>query len=480
MSSRDNSVKVAFDDSLYSLIKETLERYAMDTMLSKGVLVGLSGGADSVMLLTYLVEYKRREALDFKIAACHVNHLIRGDEALRDMEFSESFAKSLQVEFIPVTVDVPQYAKDHKLGIEEAARKIRYAEFDKIISSRNDLSCVALAHNASDNLETVIFNMMRGAGISGISGIPPVRDNIVRPLIRISKKDILEFLDYHGINYVTDSTNFEIDYSRNYIRHEIVPRLFKLSPDPESSVSRLTESLYFDNAFITLLAENTYKSLKTRESFDISALRELDYPILTRIISFLVSEYVGSKPSMQLVKDIISCLSSDNFLYSIGRGYSILCELGKISVVRDSAMQCDGKTYPLCEGLNELPDYDALIVIGDKKQNISSNIYNFSIHVDVPFDIINNGLCFRFRREGDSYRYGGITHKLKKVFNDRAIPPSVRDRIPIICDNYGILWVPGLPLREGVNLNKTKTVRITLFYSTDNKKNRRIYTANRE
>lgn len=475
---QDKSVSALFDGEIYESIKSTMVRYGMDKKMAEGVLVGLSGGADSVMLLLFCLEYRRKEALDFNIAACHVNHLIRGDEAYRDLEFSTGLARELGVELIPVTVDVPAYARENKLGIEEAARNVRYNAFNEILSGRNDLSCIALAHNASDNLETVIFNMMRGAGLAGACGIVPTRDNIIRPLIRISKAVILSLLDSHGVKYVTDSTNSETDYSRNYIRHEIAPRLLQLNSEPENAINRLTESLLEDNIYLSDRSNEILLSIKDKNSFDIKLLRELEYPILTRVLSLLITEYTSEKPSMQLITDIVGCLRSDNFSYSVGKGYSLICELGKLRVECNADNAPDGNVYLLKLGENIIPGYDATVVIDSKKQNISPNVYNFSIHVDCPSDIINDGLCLRFKRDGDAYKYGGITHKLKKVFNDRSIPPSVRNRIPVICDSQGILWVPGLPLRDGVKKDKIDTVRITIFYSTDNNKNRRIYTAN--
>ncbi len=475
---QDKSVSALFDGEIYESIKSTMVRYGMDKKMAEGVLVGLSRAPDSVMLLLFCLEYRKREALEFKIAACHVNHLIRGEEAYRDLAFSEKLAYSLGIELIPVTVDVPAFARENKLGIEEAARNVRYNAFREILSGRNDLSSIALAHNASDNLETVIFNMMRGAGLAGACGIVPVRDNIIRPLIRISKSDIVTRLDLFGISYVTDTTNAETDYSRNYIRHEIVPRLLHLNPKPEQAISRLTESLYEDNIYLSNKSEEIFLRVKDKKSINVSVLRELEYPILIRVLSLLLREFTSEKPSMQLLSDIVCCLRSDNFSYSVGRGYRVLCELGNLRIVCDGENEVDNTIYSLKFGENIIPGYNAIVVIDSKKQNISPNVYNFSIHIDCPFDIINGGLYLRFKRDGDAYKYGGITHKLKKVFNDRSIPPSVRNRIPVICDNEGILWVPGLPLRDGVKKDKINTVRITIFYSTDNNKNRRIYTAN--
>ena len=170
---------------------KTLRQNNMEELISGGVLVGLSGGADSCMLLYFLLEYRRRCGGDFSIVAAHLNHMIRGEEADRDEAFCHSLCNSLGVELIAIKFDVPAYALDNSLGIEEAARNVRYSHFEKIISSRNDLGCIAVAHNLSDSAETVLFNILRGCGTRGAGGIRPVRDNIVRPLINLSKSDIL-------------------------------------------------------------------------------------------------------------------------------------------------------------------------------------------------------------------------------------------------------------------------------------------------
>ena len=157
-------------EELYQKAKSTIDKFSMREEISKGVLVGFSGGPDSIFLLEFLLELRKREELDFKILAVHINHLIRGDEAFHDEEFSREYALLKGVEFQAVRLDVPSFAKQEHQSLEEAARNLRYATFMDIIQGRNDISTIAIAHNASDNFETVLFNMMRGAGARGLSG----------------------------------------------------------------------------------------------------------------------------------------------------------------------------------------------------------------------------------------------------------------------------------------------------------------------
>ena len=264
---------------VYNAALSVIDSYGMAEKLKEGTLVGLSGGADSVMLLLVLLEYRRRVS-DFQILAIHVNHMIRGEEAERDERFSEELCKSLGVEYESVRIDVPRLAQAQKTGLEEAARKARYSAFEKIISVREDIQTVAVAHNATDNLETVIFNMMRGTGLLGVCGISPVRDNVVRPLITSPKSDIVLALQSVGIEYVVDSTNLETEYSRNYIRHKIIPALSKLNSSPESMATRLSENLRADEIFISKIANTFIMENRKDGAIDVNLLRQLDKAVL--------------------------------------------------------------------------------------------------------------------------------------------------------------------------------------------------------
>ena len=167
-----------------------------------------------------------------------------------DEDFARNFASELGIEVISRKIDVPAEAKVRKMGIEECARKMRYLEFDKIISGRNDIGCIAVAHNADDNVETVLLNILRGSGTRGAAGIPPVRDNIVRPLIKVTKSEIIEALELCEIPYVIDATNFDNDYKRNYVRNEISPKLSEISSNFATMIGRMSDNLRSDDEFI--------------------------------------------------------------------------------------------------------------------------------------------------------------------------------------------------------------------------------------
>ena len=189
---------------IYSGALSAISDFSMKPLIKGGTVLGFSGGADSVMLLLFLIKY-RSEIGDFPIVAVHINHGIRGKEADEDEEFSRCLCQALNIPFVSRSYDVPKIAAERGIGLEEAARDLRYAAFREILHEKNYTS-ICVAHNATDNLETIILNMMRGSGTHGLSGISPVRDSILRPLIYSSKSLISSALTEAGISYKIDSS----------------------------------------------------------------------------------------------------------------------------------------------------------------------------------------------------------------------------------------------------------------------------------
>lgn len=444
-------------ESVFASIEKAVSEHNMLEKLMGGVLVGLSGGADSVMLLLYLAELRKKHG-SFQILAVHINHMIRGDEADRDAEFSKELSAKLGIPFICSKIDVPKIASKSGLSLEEAARNVRYSEFQRIIEGRNDISCIALAHNATDNIETALFNMIRGAGTKGASGIPPVRDNIVRPLIYASKKDIVSALESSQIVYMTDSTNAEDDYSRNYVRNNILPHLYHLASDPERSFLRLSKNLRADEEYISDQAEAILHGRKTIKN---SELLSMHRSLLFRVLSKMASEYSITLEHSH-VEAIVSCLGKENFEVSLPNQVRFVSERG-VSYITNAPKEDIKYLFYINEGENHIPEYNSAIYITDEKVNKNFlNVYKKSIQADLSSAIICGRLFVRPKQDGDSVFYGGMTHKLKKLFNDRKIPLSERQLIPILCDDNGVVWVPGFGVRDDKNDNSSGKVYVTL------------------
>ncbi len=468
----DNKLKALFSSEdflkLYSEFDKFVACNSMDEAFKDGVLLGLSGGADSVMLL-YLLLYHRKIKFDFKICCVHVNHKIRGDEADRDELFSERLCDSLKVEFLSFEYDIPSIAKSKGLGLEEAAREVRYSCFNEIISSRSDLGVVATAHNSEDNMETVLLNILRGSGTKGGCGIPSSRGNILRPMLCISKADILKLFNKLSVDYVTDSTNLSVDYSRNYIRNEIAPRLLKLNERPWDMFMRFSSNLKFDEEYIAMKAD---EFIASRSEIPVSELRGLHKSVLLRVLSKLLSVSL----SESLFSDISTLLSKNDFAYSVKKDVIFTSERGICRVEREPK-QKEYYCFKISYGINEIPKYFSDFIISDKKENNSSNIYSFSIQTPLSSAIIVGDLYLRPKKDADSVFYGGMTRKVKKLFSDRKIPKSLRDKIPLLCDEKGIVWIPGFGVRDdgGKEIN-TKVIFASLNIK-DSREKDRFYSA---
>ena len=225
------------------------------------VTVGLSGGADSVCLLIALKKMER--LLKIKLNAVHINHCLRGEEALRDEEFCRKLCAENEVSFEAVRVDVKGYAEEHRLSTEEAGRILRY---EILLSKTPEGGLVATAHHADDQAETVLLNILRGGGLRGLSGILYRRDNIIRPLLDLGKEEILDYAKDKGIDFVTDSTNLENDYTRNRLRNEIIPLLKRdVNEGSALHLKELAVAASEADAFIRGLAE---RAVSDNVSFD--------------------------------------------------------------------------------------------------------------------------------------------------------------------------------------------------------------------
>ena len=461
---KDNQLSSCMDEA-YGEFLLSIREHDMEKRISEGILLGLSGGADSMLLLHLLLRYRKEK--EFPLLAVHIHHGIRGKSADRDADFCEQACKALGVAFVCKRFDVPSYAKEKRMGIEEAARSLRYSCFDDIIRGRNDVATIALAHNATDNLETVIFHLMRGCGSGGLGGIAPVRDNVIRPLITLTKAQICDALSEAEIDYVSDETNSDTQYTRNYIRHEILPKLYRLSPSPEVSVRRVCRNLINDDDYLNKEAERCFLEIKDGKA-SIEFLSGLHSALRARVLLRWAGEYGVALTQRQIECVSTLLLRGGRFSYDLCGGYCFFADRGFCSICKRKKMEKSNEAFErlLIPEQTELLPGGAFIITHNARQIFSPNIYNFSIKANLSSAIIEGELFIRYRREGDSYYYGGMTHKLKKLFNDKKIPISERDKLPILCDQKGILWVPGFGVRDDGGL-ATNALYAAFFYSCD-------------
>ncbi len=261
---------------------------------AKCVCAALSGGADSVSLLRALLSLK--EELGAEICACHLNHGLRGAESDGDERFCRELCGAFGVPLYVEKTDISRLAQKHE-SLEETARRERYAFFGRALaefSGRFGECVLATAHNANDNAETVLLNLTRGTGLSGLCGIPPVRglgkQRVIRPLIAVTRGMIEEYLRSLGQGYVTDKTNLSEDYTRNKIRRRVLPELAEINPSLAETVGRMTRLLRADSEYLEELADGALAETREGRGWNAAKLAELPYPIKARAVRKILIE----------------------------------------------------------------------------------------------------------------------------------------------------------------------------------------------
>ena len=401
------------------------------------VIIGFSGGADSSALLHYFAKRAR------KAVCVHVNHMIRGDEAQRDEDFCKGVCEKYGIELVCYKIDIPALARQRGQGIEETARQERYRVFEKECECRG-FDAILTAHNANDNIESVIFNLVRGSGANGIAGIKAKNGRILRPLLLATREEILAYCEKNGIDYVTDSTNSDTDYTRNYIRHEVVPSLKKINPSLNESISRLIASLREDEEFITSVAMEIVKECKDGKIY-IDKISSCHNSVKSRVLKMLCSEKLDYT-SIQTCIDFIS-RGEVGGAVNLCNGVSFKREKDYFSFVKTKDLEEIEFEIELRVGLNEIEKAGIVISYMCDEEPSGKELY---ATLCFKGDKINGKLIARSRQNGDTIKHGKMTKRVKKLMNEKGIPSHLRSRIPIICDESGILAIPEVAIKDGV------------------------------
>ena len=433
-------------------LKKATEEYGM---LDGGIIVALSGGADSHALLHALIPACADAGVP--LACAHVNHMLRGADADADEAFCRRICADYAVPIEVLRTDVAALAKKEGRGFEETARDVRYAFFAELVEKNPQYKRIATAHTASDNAETVLFNLSRGGGIRGLCGIPPVRDNIVRPLIYVTRAEVEDYCAVNSLEYVTDCTNAETEYSRNYIRAEVIPRLDTLYGGFADAASRMSRNLRRDRDYLECEAERVFGELYS-EGFESAALRALHPAITARVLMLAFERETGKRAESVHLDAVCTKLAEGGEPFSVYLpGDTVVrCERGRLCFASAAEPPMPYRVE-INEGENILPDGSVLLVLPDGEEKItypSHKVYNLSIFARLCGDTIKKGVFARSRENGDAYRTGGMTRKLKKLLNAAQYTVRDRDIIPVVCDADGILWVPGFGVRDGAGAKK--------------------------
>lgn len=435
-------------------VRQTIEKYKMPVSNSK-IVVGLSGGADSMTLLSVLNSL--RTEYNFRLIACHVNHGIRGKQADDDENFVIDYCKNAGIPFEVLHADIPALAKEKGIGLEECGRQVRYEFFN----SFGDC-LIATAHTLSDKCETLLLNETRGASAKGLCSIPPVRGNIIRPLIDCTRAEIEAYCKENNIPYVTDTTNFDDTYARNRIRLNVIPELKKINPSFEQAVSRLTQSVSEDEEFFSSVTK-TIVSLAKKENGYLTDYFKNEHPAIKRRIIALILQNEAD-----IIPELIHIKMVDDIL-----------EGGKTEIIKDTFVEVKNgilavnpKTEEFSEWECDFSDFKAETPVGKivgkiiNRNELSSqqNVHNMVLDCE---SII--GKCvLRNRRAGDKMKCAGsnCTKSIKKLFNEKHL--DGRNNRLILADESGIIWIQGIGCCDRCKIKKETEKILVIGEETKN------------
>ncbi len=439
----------------YNKLKDYFKCLPFD-INGKTVCVCLSGGADSVSLLLGMLNIA--DEFSLKICACHFNHLIRGDDSDNDELFCKQLCSDLSVKLYCGRDDVPSFAKTYKMSLEEAARECRYSFFQRILE-KSYIDFCATAHNMNDDAETLILNLLRGSSTDGAASISPYNGNILRPMLKITREEVEEFITSVSQDYVTDTTNFSNEYTRNYVRNVVFPKLQEINPSFVNAFSKYIDSArtdrdYFENLIqekLTCDLRCEHKAIrhrvyvkKCKDAFDFTLNRDMIEQIDTAL-------FTNIRTVVNVNSKVDAIVENGRVLFS----------------KRYAENQKDYDLLLLNNGKNLI--FDDKVTINISALEDLKKINNLSTQTLLSSANIVGDLCVRNRRIGDRIKIHGVNKSVKKLFIDKKIPKEYRDIIPIICDSEGIIYIPFVGICDRVYTDKKdgSLVLNTIFHSID-------------
>ncbi|MCX8027098.1 MAG: tRNA lysidine(34) synthetase TilS [Thermodesulfovibrionales bacterium] len=452
-------------------IKEVvLKTISEFNMINNGdhILVGLSGGADSVALLVLLNQLKAQ--LNIKLSSIYIDHKLRPLETPDEIEFCKYLCDVLKADFYVRDVDVKEHAQKTGMSIQESARELRYEAFYKL-SYEINANKIALGHNADDQLETIFMRLIRGTGVSGLLGIPPVRDMIIRPLLDVRRRMIEDFLiknrEIFGLKkdkpYIIDSSNLKTDYIRNRLRFQVMPRIEEINPSIHQTISRMIQIIRDEERYFDILVTKTLMKLITRKAegyieLFLSPLETIEKPILRRVLRRAIDATKGLRGiGFENIEDIINLIRNGKTggrVYirhdiRVIRGYSTLIITSlkpqKLSTVQIST----SGEYILKEaGIVLIVDELSADELQDGHDGKSSAVFDVE-KLSMP-------LIIRHRNPGDFFYPSGFgkRKKVQDFFVDEKIPKDERDTVPILTSNGNIVWIVGYRTDERYKIDK--------------------------
>lgn len=426
-------------------LRQQVLRYIREQDLlagAKHILCAFSGGADSVCLLHIL--YSLREELGVQLCAAHYNHLLRGDESQRDQDFAAEFCRKLEIPLLIGSGDVAARAASCRQGLEETGRDMRYGFLEECADRFEDCR-IATAHQAEDQVETVLLHLIRGCSLAGLSGIPPRRGRIIRPLLFASRKEILAYLEEWGLEHVEDSSNASADFARNCIRQEVLPVLERLNPSYTRGVRQMTELVREDEKYLLSQAHTLIEQTESGPAIPLAALKEASSSAASRAVLLCAGQF-GLRPEKKHVDGVLK-LALEKGSGSMDLPDGLRCTVKQGSVLFSDQPERVSPGFPetplVWNAWMDIPETKYSVFWGEAEKAAKIN-GQFTTFFFKKAKICGN-IHVRPRKSGDQIRLQErmITKSLKRLMNEMKIPPARRQQIPIVADQAGILAVPG-------------------------------------
>lgn len=413
------------------VVRAYIDKYQLLTV-GKPVLVGVSGGADSIALLTVLVE------LGYSCIVGHCNFHLRGEESMRDEHFTETYARKLGLPFVKVDFNTRDYAAEHHLSVEMAARELRYAWFEEM-RCVHDAQAIAVAHHRDDNVETVLMNLIRGSGIRGMSGIRPKNGFVIRPLLPVTRQEILQWLAERQLEYVTDSTNLLAAYTRNFIRLRVLPLLETINPSVRTAINRTAEHLAeTESLFAYVVADARKRVFEDENRLSIKAL--MQYPSPKTVLFELLKAFHFTPSSV------------DEIFLSLNK------ESGKLFFSSSHRLVKD-RDCLLLSPLAAAGEKEVYFLTGEEgcwsgpiDLVFSRIVRTEELHIQKDKDIayfdldkLKFPLVLRRWQQGDWFVPFGMQgrKKLSDYFSDKKFSRLEKEQVWLLCSGDEVIWIVG-------------------------------------
>lgn len=418
---------------------------------SATVIVGLSGGADSMAMLDVLT------LLGYRCIAAHCNFHLRGEESDRDADFVKKWCKSIDIEFVSIDFDTTGYASDKKISIEMAARELRYRWFE-IIRSEYQAEAIAVAHHRDDSVETVLMNLVRGTGIKGLTGIAPKNEKIIRPMLCTTRQQIETYLKNRSIPFVTDSTNNEDLYTRNYLRINVLPMLQKLNPSVTDAIFRTSQNLREAEKMYHAATERAKSIVFDGEKIDITALLTEASPIS---VLFEILAPLGFNPTV--IEDVCGALQAESGKIFVGERFRIIKDRDFLLLDPISTIMGNEDVFYIQSDTREM-EVPIRLIFSQEKKSVPIKKNRLWLYADM--DKLAFPLVLRRWQQGDWFIPFGMKgrKKLSDYFSDQKFSLKDKENAWILVSDKEIVWIVGERSDNRIRVtDKTENVFIAQF-----------------